>query len=991
MRLQQFWADKGCLIWQPHSEKVGAGTMNSATVLRVLGPEPWNVAYVEPSFRPDDGRFAENPNRMQMHMQFQVILKPDPGNPQELYLQSLEALGIDRGIHDIRFVEDNWESPALGAWGLGWEVWLDGMEITQFTYFQQAGGMPVDPVAVELTYGLERIATYLQGVQSVWDLKWNDRVSYGDALKRQEVEYCEYAFNAANVDRMKAMYGLFVEEAGACLERRLLVPAHDYVIRCSHTFNVLDTRGAIGVTERARYFAQMRDLSRQVAEAYAEQREELGHPLLHAAQPSDEKTGNEGVGEKNQNDKPDDFVLEIGCEELPSGDVPLGLEQLKAKLMGALETARLKHGAVSVVGTPRRLTAKVSDLAPSQEDESTWVRGPAVKAAFDGEGNPTKALEGFCRGNQVSPEAVERRTDEKGVEYVFGLREREGRSAIDVLAEILPGVLAGISFQRTMRWNSDGVAFSRPIRWIVSLYGYSVVAFEYARATVGRTTRGLRRDGSPLLEVRSAGDYEQVIAEAGVVIDPEKRRESIRDQVTKTSAEAGGVADIDDALLEEVTHLVESPVAVLGTYSEAHLELPEPVLTTVMKKYQRYFPVREKAGGPLKPCFVTIANGTSDDPALLAEGNERVVRARYADAAFFHKEDTRESLEAFLPRLDTLAFQEDLGSVLDKSKRIGKLVKTLADALGLEGESLSAAIRAAVLCKADLATNMVVEMTSLQGIMGRVYALAAGEPEAVAVAIEEHYHPRYPGDRPPASQPGFGLSVVDRLDSLAGLFAVGIRPRATADPYGLRRDAIGLLTTLIHQKHSLSLTRALRSAADLLPVKAADKALDEALEFILRRLEVMLRDEGHAFDVVDAAISGGCDDVYEVTRIVEGLQKMVSAEDWSENLNAFARCARIVKDLDGELPLTADTDIEASTQALLEAYEKAAKQVAGGADRIGVFAQAIVDLRAPINRFFEDVMVMDKDEALRNARLSLMQRIARLGDGVADLSRLEGF
>ncbi len=245
MRLQEYWAAQGCLVWQPYSEKVGAGTANPATVLRVLGPEPWNVAYAEPSYRPDDGRYAENPNRMQMHTQFQVILKPAPENSQELYLRSLEAIGIDRDQHDIRFVEDNWESPALGAWGLGWEVWLDGLEITQYTYFQQAGGYPLEPVPIEYTYGLERIVMYLQGVKEVWQIDWDGHRTYGDVLKLPEIEHCKYDFEIADVGRLKAMYELFEAEAKSCLAHRLVIPAHDYVLRCSHTFNLLDARGSL--------------------------------------------------------------------------------------------------------------------------------------------------------------------------------------------------------------------------------------------------------------------------------------------------------------------------------------------------------------------------------------------------------------------------------------------------------------------------------------------------------------------------------------------------------------------------------------------------------------------------------------------------------------------------------------------------------------------------------------------------------------------------
>jgi glycyl-tRNA synthetase len=280
MRLQSYWAEHGCLIWQPYSEKVGAGTGNPATVLRVLGPEPWNVAYVEPSYRPDDGRYAENPNRMQMHTQYQVILKPAPANAQELYLGSLAAIGIDRDRHDIRFVEDNWESPALGAWGLGWEVWLDGLEITQYTYFQQAGGYPLDPVPVEYTYGLERIVMYLQGVKEVWQLNWDGGRTYGDLLRTPEIEHCVYDFEVADVTRLKQMYDLFEAEAKNALAHRLVIPAHDYVLRCSHTFNLLDSRGAIGVTERAAFFARMRDLARQVSVAYVEQRQHEEYPWL---------------------------------------------------------------------------------------------------------------------------------------------------------------------------------------------------------------------------------------------------------------------------------------------------------------------------------------------------------------------------------------------------------------------------------------------------------------------------------------------------------------------------------------------------------------------------------------------------------------------------------------------------------------------------------------------------------------------------------------
>ena len=397
-----------------------------ATVLRVLGPEPWNVAYVEPSIRPDDGRFGDNPNRLQMHHQMQVILQPDPGDPQERYLASLQALGIDLRQHDVRFVEDNWESPALGAWGLGWEVWLDGQEITQFTYFQQAGGLTLDPVAVEITYGLDRIALALQGADSVWQMHYGAGIPYEDILLRSEIEHCHYYFEIANVEALRAVYDTYEREARRCLEANLAVPAHDYNLKCSHLFNVLDTRGAIGVTERANYFRRMRNVARDISTLYAAQREQLGHPLLKSASPllpvpsplegeepaPDSIRGQGGGKEPDQPpesesaavasaDEAHAFVLEIGSEELPPADLTSAMQQLQAAFPALLDQLRLGYESLAVHGTPRRLVVMVSGLAARQTDLETVVKGPPADRAFDADGQPTAAALGFARGKGV--------------------------------------------------------------------------------------------------------------------------------------------------------------------------------------------------------------------------------------------------------------------------------------------------------------------------------------------------------------------------------------------------------------------------------------------------------------------------------------------------------------------------------------------------------------------------------------------------------------
>ena len=987
MRLEQYWAERGCLIWQPYSEKLGAGTANPATTLRVLGPEPWNVAYVEPSYRPDDGRYAENPNRMQMHTQYQVILKPDPGNPQELYLGSLEAVGIDLREHDVRFVEDNWESPALGAWGLGWEVWLDGQEISQYTYFQQAGGLNLDPVAVELTYGLERIVMYLQKVRAVWDIDWDGTHTYGDIYRRPEVEHCIYNFEVADVERLGQLYSIYETEAKICMERGLVIPAYDYILRCSHTFNILDARGAIGVTERASYFRRMRDLSRQVARLYVEQRKEMGYPFLKSQIPipNSQFTNSQFPIPNSQST----FLLEIGSEELPVSDLALALEQLETAVPRMLKEARLSYEAVRVVGTPRRQAALVYGLAPRQADETRQVQGPPTKVAFDAEGRPTRAAKGFARKQGVPVEAL-RIVQDGQKSYVVATVTQKGRPAAEVLAEALPRLIAGIKFPRTMRWNASNVHFSRPIRWLVALLGDQVVPFEYAGVASGRTTRGLRPLGSPPIELPDADAYLPTLAENQIIVDVAERREQVRAQAKALAASVGGRIPDDPALLDEVTNLVERPTALLGRFEEEYLALPQEVLISVMKKHQRYFPVLQPATDNLLPFFVAVRNGDDLHLDVVREGNEDVLRARFADAKFFYEHDTRQPLESFLPRLDTLTFQERLGSMLDKSKRLEKLAPIVGEALGLDEREMVAVARAAHLCKADLATQLVVELTSLQGVMGREYARLSGEEEAVATAIFEHYLPRHAGDALPRTGPGLALALADRLDSLTGLFAVGLAPSGSADPYGLRRAALGLVQNLITAEKPLPLRPLLSAAAALMPVPVPEEALADVAAFITERLRGWLRERGLRHDVVDAVLAARGDDPYTAYRAAVQLSAWVERDDWADLLNAYGRSIRIVRNLDERYEFRSGVDPEPATAALRAAYETARAQITP-ASEVDRFLTVLRPLVPAINRFFDEVLVMHEDPTLRAVRLGLLQDIWDLSRGIVDVTRLEGF
>ncbi len=999
LRLQRYWADQGALLWLPYSEKVGAGTMNPATFLRVLGPEPWNVVYIEPSYRPDDGRYAENPNRMQMHTQLQVILKPDPGDPQERYLKSLEAIGIRREEHDIRFVEDNWESPALGAWGLGWEVWLDGQEITQYTYFQQAGGINLEIPSVEMTYGLERIVMYLQNVRSVWDMAWDDNHTYGEILADQEVDHCRYEFEYADIDRVQAMYDLFEKEALLNLKHGLVVPSLDYILRCSHAFNLLDSRGTVGVTERAVFFKRMRDLSRQVAEAYLAQRDRAGFPwekrpgltsasaspgaLMHL--PLQDKMPPTVQTVPVQGCAP--FLFELGIEELPASHLTGALAQWRELVSAALDAAKLEHGDVHIWGTPRRLVVYVADMALRQADETLEIKGPPASAAFDADGNPTRAAQGFARSKGVDVADLVVRETEGGA-YIFVTQHVPGRFAADVLADLLPDWIARLRFPRAMRWNETGVAFSRPIRWLLALLGEDEVAFSYAGLQSGRVTRGPRPAGSPEVALAAASDYRPTLASYGVIVDQDARQAEILRQVQAVAAEVGGQIPDDPALLEEVTNLVEVPTALLGAFEKRYLTLPQDVLIAVMKKHQRYFPVFD-ARGRIMAHFVAVRNGGSEHLDLVRQGNEDVIRARYADAEFFYNQDCRKPLAEYRDGLAKLTFQMDLGSMLQKSERLEKLAPWVGERMHLSAEDMDTLNRAAYLAKADLATHMVVEMTSLQGIMGREYAKRSGEPATVAQAIFEHYLPRSAGDKLPESAPGVALALADRLDSLAGLFAVGLAPTGSADPYGLRRAAAGVVQILLERGLPFSTRAGLAEAALALPVEASSESLAAAVDFIVGRLQVMLRETGLAFDVVEAALAARGENPVLAREAAQQLTTWVAKDGWSVLLDNYARCVRITRE-QPRFTLDASLLREPAEQALYKALSTAEAAISPESDVDG-FLTEFTPLVPFIQAFFDEVLVMDKDVALREARLALLQRIAGLAEGIVDLSKLEGF
>ena len=981
--LTRYWTEQGCMIVQPMNTEVGAGTLNPATALRVLGPEPWRVAYPEPSVRPDDSRYGDNPNRLQTHTQFQVILKPEPGNPQELYLGSLAAIGIDTGAHDVRFVEDNWASPALGAWGLGWEVWLDGLEITQFTYFQQSGGMTLDPVSVELTYGMERIMMALQGVSHFKDIAYAPGISYGEAFGQGEYEMSRYYLDDADIDASRALFDTYAAEADRLIKLRLPVPAHTFVLKCSQAFNVLDARGAISTTQRAQAFTTTRNLSHSVAELWAERRAELGYPLGTAtASASDPETALPALPAL---DAPADLVFEIGTEELPHAEVTRAAEVVRASLAEKLAATRLRHGPITVMSSPRRIAAVVTDVQPREDDEEQVVRGPRMSAAYDADGSPTKAAVGFARGQGVSVADL-RPLEVNGAQYAGLVRHVEGRPAAQVLATVLPAVVAGLRAERNMRWNAPGLSYSRPIRWVVALLGPHVVPFTVAGITSGRVTRVHRTAPEPAVTIPDATGYVRVLRDHAIEPDASARRSRILAGAAGLAASAGGRIDPDgeQGIIDEVANLVEDPAAILGSFDARYLDLPSDILTTVMKKHQRYLPVRT-AGGELLPHFIAVANGDCDHD-LVRAGNEAVLRARYEDAAFFWRADLAKPLADMQARLAQLTFETRLGSVADRAARIAAISAAIAGRLDLPADERTVLQRAAGLAKFDLGSAMVTELSSLAGVMAREYARHAGEPAAVAEALFEMELPRHAGDALPHSQPGAILALADRLDLLAGLFAIGAEPTGSSDPFGLRRAAVGLLAILrAHPSLSqLTIADGLAIAADLQPIPAGTR-LEDALDFIGRRFDQLMLDQDHPAASV-RAVRPLLNTPARAEQALHQLATLLNVPEGQELVAAIQRVRRIVPPgtAPGFSPALFDSPAEHALQAALDKVGEAV----GPDTSLRDFAAQATALTEPINAFFDQVLVMADDPAVKANRLGLLASVYHLAEHYLDWAQL---
>lgn len=687
-----------------------------------------------------------------------------------------------------------------------------------------------------------------------------------------------------------------------------------------------------------------------------------------------------------------DFLLEIGAEEMPARFVGPALQQLKELAGNLLREKRVDFEEVRVAGTPRRMAVYAAGLAESQHSLVKEIKGPALKVAYNTSGEPTPAVLGFVRSQGVLLSDLVVKSVGP-VEYVFARKVEQGRPTPEVLAGICPDLIAGLHFPKPMRWGDMDFRFARPIRWLTALYGSEVIDFSLAGLESGRITLGHRFLSRGPCPLNNAGDYFSELKRVYVVVDPGERRDLIRSQVADAARAAGGMVETDEDLLDEVNNLVEYPTAFAGSFDPAYLRLPKEVLVTVMREHQRYFPVTG-ADGKLLPLFIGVRNGISKHIDTVRAGNEKVLRARLADAAFFWDEDLKQPLSGRVDSLKKIVWQESLGTVHDKVERISGLAAFIGEKLGI-GEKLMAVVKRAVaICKADLVTNIVYEFPELQGIMGREYALRSGEGPDVALGIFEHYLPRFAGDILPSSQAGRILSLSDKFDTLVGCFASGIQPTGSQDPYALRRQALGIGNIILDGELALSVgeiaSRAYEGYSRKVSLKIdRDTVLKDLDEFFRQRIRGLLMDRGHAYDIVDAVLSAGADDILGAVKKVEALDLFREEPAFDAVITAFNRANNLSRKFEktGVSPDLFEHQAERELYRSLEAVRKDVGELLAGRDYSGALRK-IATLREPVDSFFDAVMVMVDDEKIRDNRLALLKNIAILASPLADLSKI---
>jgi glycyl-tRNA synthetase len=951
-KLNAFWAEQGCIIAQPYGVEVGAGTANPHTFFRVLGPEPYSVAYVEPSRRPTDGRYGKNPNRLQHYYQYQVIIKPAPKFNQEMYIESLKVLGIDPEQHDIRFVEDNWESTPLGAWGLGWEVWLNGMEVSQYTYFQQVAGIQLDVPALEITYGLERLAMYIQNVEDYRDIKWNDSVTYGEVFERHEFWQATHNYETASIDTLRQLFDLYEKEVKVQLEKENFWAAYDYLLKMSHTFNLLDSRGVISLSDRVAKFAVMAKYSKMVGKLYIAERETLLFPLKNNVSQVSFSLPQKRVAAPKDEELQNVAVVELGFEELPASYLAEWSETLNdIWLRDQFTDAKFNAGIFGVRITPRRII--ITLINPDAESVTIKrVQGPPLAKCYE-DGKPTKALQGFLAKNNATEKDLLKDT-------IFAVLEvKETVTLEDILQKVVTELIATAPKTKWMRWDEQTDAFIRPLRWIVAYHNnkkMNIVAFNVVS---DNKTYSPRYTHSTEVLVNSAQEYIGFLGEYDIIASQFERKDII------TSEAFGKVTKSEkfDHYVTQNMFLTESPKLHTEILPARYHELPPELIKYILEKNQMYLLTQDT-----NDIFYTIiANQRKVHPTII-EGNKRVVKARLEDGLFYMNQDKNVKLADLRETLKKINFHPKAGSYFDKTGRIAKIVDYIRSKVNLEVDE-KALTTALQLIKNDKASNLAKEFPSLEGTIGSFYARREDYEIKVCEILKDHYEVAN------SSVESGLISIADKADSLVTLTAFEKLPEGSHDPYELRKTAYNFIRTVLAFNQPLEVKEVLEFAASLVETEERVASVSDILTFLKNRFEQIVKpvmDDWIAQGISDADSSN----LVELQRIGIDIQQSYGVKIKESLLDSLKRVTNIIKKSSEDIQnlIIDESILETKGEKDLFAFTVEFETAAASH---GVNAEHFMKLTQILEQFFTDTIVMDPNLTKRQNRIGLLARLSR--------------
>ena len=977
-RLNAFWVKQNCIIHQGYDLEVGAGIFNPATFLRCLGKEPYRAAFIESCRKPKNAHY-KNFNCIQTSHQYQVLIKPLPTDARTLYLQSLFALNLDMKKYDIRFVHNDWEISSLGISGLGWKVWCNGTEITQFTYLQTVGDIVLKPISLEITYDLERLALFFQNKTAIFDIQYNHLFTLGDLFLQNEVEWSHYHLTEASVPMWLRHFSDYEQEIKNLVKNNLPIPAYDFVIKASHAFNLLDARGAICFSQRNNYIRRIRNLTHLVAKAILSRQVSLITPSIST----------KFITQKNPCFNPKntrDFLLEIGSEQLPASFVPIGCLYLENAIRNLLETSKLEFEELQIFGTPQRLSILVKDLVEGTEAVEEQIKGPSITVAFDKRGNLTKQGKGFLQTcNIVFCTLAEVLREEipnlyfipmSGIQYLIATVYVKGQSTYALLQKKLPSLIMNIDFPKKMYWEDPSIRYARPIRWILALFGNQVVSFNLGRIQSGNISFGHFQLSPTFIEIKHPKYYLSDLRKHYVLADIEERKKHIEKQIKTLEKQIKGYAIEQSKILPEVLHLTEWPTLILGFFDAQFLRIPKEILISQITKYCKYFPVIDRHDQLMNTFIITIDNQLNQTIQL---GNEKELLFRLTSIAALYEKEVHIPLELSYYKLQEISYQRDFKNLWDKVERL-TLIATMIHQ-HLKVAEYVYVQRAALLSKSDLCSALVHESPDLQGIIGKYYALAQNEQHQVAIALEEQWMPRSRIDAVPKTPTGIVLSLSDKIDDLINYYST------SRDLYLLRKQATGIIQILIKNKMSCNLQSLLLKACQVFPITNKKKASQTIITFINARKKLIFEELGFRKEDIDAIAKINPYDPFDQLCRLEAFCIFRKSK---KNFSYFIKTYKRIK---GHIQATSSTFqqklmIEPAEKKILQEYTliyKCWPKLLQQQKYLEAF-ELLAELQNPLERFFRTVIILSDDPDLRGNRIWLLKKIIKLFESLIDFS-----